>query len=151
MRTQKPKRNDKKLLWKIHHWAGLYAGILIGILSLTGALAVFIPEIDSLILKYSYEAKSSSSPTSPQIGNSIDSLTNLLPEYSSMTIRLPQEAGHRPAEQRGQRHDQHGADCQRACRRRPRISKRAAMALNGPAACNVAALTRSSPARASMI
>ena len=93
MRTQKPKRNDKKLLWKIHHWAGLYAGILIGILSLTGALAVFIPEIDSLILKYSYEAKSSSSPTSPQIGNSIDSLTNLLPEYSSMTIRLPQEAG----------------------------------------------------------
>ena len=94
MRTPKPKRNDKKLLWKIHHWAGLYAGILIGVLSLTGALAVFIPEIDSLILKYRYEAKSTASPaTVPQIANSIDSLTNWLPEYSSLSISLPQETG----------------------------------------------------------
>ena len=48
----KVKGSDKQLLWRIHHWAGLYAGILIGILSLTGALAVFIPEIDALILKH---------------------------------------------------------------------------------------------------
>src|SRR5690606_13729006 len=94
MRRNKAKRNDKKLLWRIHHWAGLYAGILIGVLSLTGALAVFIPEIDSLILKYRYEAMSTpSSATYPQIANSIDSLTKWLPEYSSMAIHLPQEAG----------------------------------------------------------
>lgn len=94
MGTPKPKRNDKKLLWKIHHWAGLYAGILIGILSLTGALAVFIPEIDALILKHRYKAESSTSTAAyPQISNSIDSLTKWYPTYSSLAIRLPQETG----------------------------------------------------------
>lgn len=41
----KNKRN-KNLLWRIHHWLGLYVGIVIAALSVTGALAVFIPEID---------------------------------------------------------------------------------------------------------
>ncbi|MFD2035002.1 PepSY-associated TM helix domain-containing protein [Belliella marina] len=39
----------KNILWKIHNWTGLYVGIVIAVLSLTGALAVFIPEIDHLL------------------------------------------------------------------------------------------------------
>jgi uncharacterized iron-regulated membrane protein len=41
----------KNLLWKIHQWIGLYVGIVIATLSLTGAVAVFIPEIDSFLAR----------------------------------------------------------------------------------------------------
>lgn len=89
------KRSDKQLLWRIHHWAGLYAGILIGLLSLTGALAVFIPEIDALILKYHYNAHSSTPVGSdPQFGNAVDSLTSRFPAYSSLSIQLPEKTSH---------------------------------------------------------
>jgi len=42
-------KKSKNLLWKIHQWIGLYVGIVIAALSLTGAVAVFILEIDSLL------------------------------------------------------------------------------------------------------
>ncbi|WP_200975070.1 PepSY domain-containing protein [Echinicola sp. 20G] len=35
-----------KLLWKIHNWIGLYSGVVIVFLSITGAAALFRPEID---------------------------------------------------------------------------------------------------------
>src|SRR5689334_22620287 len=93
MDNGKAKRNDKQLLWRIHHWAGLYAGIVIGMLSLTGALAVFIPEIDALILKHRYHARSSAEITGdPQFGKAVDSLTNQFPEYNSLAIHLPEES-----------------------------------------------------------
>lgn len=89
------KGSDKKLLWRIHHWAGLYAGILIGLLSLTGALAVFIPEIDGLVLKYHYNASSSPGDTDgPQFGTAVDSLKRIFPAYSSLSIQLPEKSGH---------------------------------------------------------
>lgn len=92
MRNGKGKRNDKKLLWRIHHWAGLYAGILIGVLSLTGALAVFIPEIDALVVKHHYDARTSAPVDGdPRFHNAIDSLTKLYPSYSSLSIRLPEK------------------------------------------------------------
>lgn len=37
-----------KKLWKVHSWLGLYCGIFIAFLSITGALAVFKNEIDVL-------------------------------------------------------------------------------------------------------
>lgn len=40
---------EKKRLWAIHSWVGLYAGIVIAVLSVTGAAAVFIPEFDVLL------------------------------------------------------------------------------------------------------
>lgn len=40
--------NNKKL-WKIHSWLGLYTGIFIAFLSITGAAAVFKKEIDVLL------------------------------------------------------------------------------------------------------
>ncbi|HLT71863.1 MAG TPA: PepSY-associated TM helix domain-containing protein [Cyclobacteriaceae bacterium] len=89
----KHKRSDKRMLWRIHHWAGLYSGILIGLLSLTGALAVFIPEIDALILKQHYNASSSAAAGDPQFGKSVDSLTSMFPAFSSLSIQLPDKPG----------------------------------------------------------
>ncbi len=86
--------NKKKLYWRLHHWVGLYTGILIGILSLTGAVAVFIPEIDALILKHHYRATSAVSASEVlQFGNSIDSLIRRYPDYSSLAISLPEKPG----------------------------------------------------------
>lgn len=50
-------KKSKNLLWKIHQWVGLYVGTVIAALSLTGAVAVFIPEIDAL-LERKYELSS---------------------------------------------------------------------------------------------
>jgi uncharacterized iron-regulated membrane protein len=50
------KENNKKL-WAIHSWVGLYAGIVIAVLSITGAAAVFIPEIDVLLNREMLEVK----------------------------------------------------------------------------------------------
>lgn len=49
-----------KTLWRIHNWTGLYVGIVIGILSITGAVAIFIPEIEDF-LDRSYQLPSSQS------------------------------------------------------------------------------------------
>lgn len=93
MRNGKGKRNNKRLLWRIHHWAGLYAGILIGLLSLTGALAVFIPEIDAFVLKHHYQARTSApSLQGPQFGHAIDSLKAEFPAYTSLSIHLPDKS-----------------------------------------------------------
>lgn len=86
--------NNKKLFWRLHHWVGLYTGILIGVLSLTGAVAVFIPEIDGLIVKHHYNALSSPSLTGiPQFEHSINSLIRRYPDYSSLSISLPDRPG----------------------------------------------------------
>jgi uncharacterized iron-regulated membrane protein len=86
--------NGKKFFWRLHHWVGVYTGILIGVLSLTGAVAVFIPEIDALILKHHYDAISSTSSTGiPQFGKSVDLLTRQHPDYSSLAISLPDRPG----------------------------------------------------------
>ncbi|MDW7694381.1 PepSY-associated TM helix domain-containing protein [Flammeovirgaceae bacterium SG7u.111] len=43
---------NNKLLWKIHSWVGLYSGVIIAFLSLTGAVALFRDEIDLGINPY---------------------------------------------------------------------------------------------------
>lgn len=49
-------KTSKNTLWKIHQWIGLYVGIVIAALSLTGAVAIFIPEIDAFLeRKYKLE------------------------------------------------------------------------------------------------
>lgn len=90
MRASKPKNKTKKLFWHVHHWVGLYTGILIGILSITGALAVFIPEIDFLVLKYKYNVSFSESSTDemPRFSRSIDSLTSLYPNHGPFSLIL---------------------------------------------------------------
>lgn len=42
-------KNTNKKLWRIHNWVGLYAGIVIAVLSVTGVVALFKVEIDEAI------------------------------------------------------------------------------------------------------
>jgi uncharacterized iron-regulated membrane protein len=42
-------KETNKKLWAVHSWVGLYAGIVIAVLSITGAAAVFKNEIDRLL------------------------------------------------------------------------------------------------------
>ncbi|MGV3763641.1 PepSY-associated TM helix domain-containing protein [Parapedobacter sp.] len=86
---------SKRFFWRLHHWVGLYTGILIGVLSITGALAVFIPEIDALIQRHHYHAVSTASTTGiPQFGQSIDSIVRRFPDYRSLAITLPDQPHH---------------------------------------------------------
>ncbi len=88
--------NDKKnLVWKIHHWAGLYTGIVIGILCFTGALAVFIPEID-LAIQRNYYSVSSSIPnvkTLPKIDSALAQAKREYPKMSGLLIDMPDKPG----------------------------------------------------------
>jgi uncharacterized iron-regulated membrane protein len=76
-----------KKLWKIHNWVGLYAGIVIAFLSLTGSLAVFIPEIEWLLSK-EYEVNPGSNGNvewgAVQVG-----LQKKFSEYSFYGIEIP--------------------------------------------------------------
>ncbi len=92
MKPDNSAKKDKKLLWRIHHWAGLYAGILIAVLSLTGALAVFIPEIDQFIQKQYYSVSSSPSDRL-HIGKSIAKARELYPDMTGLVIDLPEKPG----------------------------------------------------------
>src|SRR5690606_35655892 len=86
--------SQKRFFWRLHHWVGLYTGILIGALSITGAVAVFIPEIDALIQQHHYDAAATAPGTGiPHFGQSIDTLTHWLPDYRSLAITLPREPG----------------------------------------------------------
>lgn len=90
IRKERSKRL-KKIYWKVHHWVGLYAGLWIGLLSLTGAIAVFIPEIDRFIIKKSYDAISVPySGEHPEFAHSLAELTARFPDYQSLSIHLPQ-------------------------------------------------------------
>ena len=92
MTRKKSGKNDKKLLWRIHHWAGLYFGIVIGVLSLTGALAVFIPEIDLFIQKQYYSV--SSTPSAQlNINRSVERVKMQYPGMSGLLVDLPEEKG----------------------------------------------------------
>jgi len=91
----KPDNTEKKnhnLLWKIHHWAGLYTGIVIGILCFTGALAVFIPEIDFMIQK-NYYSVSSAPSASPKIGAALAQVKKDYPKMSGLLIDMPEKPG----------------------------------------------------------
>ncbi|QEC53014.1 putative iron-regulated membrane protein [Anseongella ginsenosidimutans] len=88
------KKGNNRLLWRIHHWAGLYTGILIGVLSLTGAIAVFIPEIDAFIKKVHYNAVSSPSATGrPEFSRSLSGLLQKYPDLKSLSVEIPEQVG----------------------------------------------------------
>ena len=73
---------NSKQLWKLHNWVGLYAGIVIAFLSLTGALAVFIPEVDRLqSQKYSID------PDLPHAADWENVYQNLLEKYPDFTFQ----------------------------------------------------------------
>src|SRR5690606_8928269 len=85
----------KRLFWRLHHWVGLYTGILIGVLSITGALAIFIPEIDALSQRHHYDAISTGSAAgTPPFCRSIVALASRTPDYPSLPIPLPRQPDH---------------------------------------------------------
>lgn len=89
------KEKNQNLLWKIHHWAGLYTGVIIGILCFTGAVAVFIPEIDLLIQKNYYSVSSSIPPVGslPKIDSALAQARKDYPGMSGLLIDMPDKPG----------------------------------------------------------
>ncbi len=92
MKSNNTAQKDSKLLWRIHHWAGLYCGIVIAVLSLTGALAVFIPEIDLFIQKQYYSVSSTPSDKL-YISKSIAQAQKEHPGMTGLIVDLPEKAG----------------------------------------------------------
>jgi uncharacterized iron-regulated membrane protein len=50
---------NKKKLWKIHAWLGLYVGVMILLISITGSIIVFKQEIDEILNPNLYNVSSS--------------------------------------------------------------------------------------------
>jgi uncharacterized iron-regulated membrane protein len=95
MKPDNNKKKDQQLLWKLHHWSGLYAGIVIGILCFTGAIAVFIPEIDGWIQKRYYSVHTAALPAGvlPKIDRSLAVAKKQYPEMSGLLIDMPDRPG----------------------------------------------------------
>ncbi|MEJ2884771.1 PepSY-associated TM helix domain-containing protein [Pedobacter sp. GR22-6] len=95
MKPNNKDKKDQKLLWKIHHWSGLYAGLVIGILCFTGAIAVFIPEIDSLIQRryYSVYASSPVPGQAPKIDGALAEARKQYPKMTGLLIDMPDQPG----------------------------------------------------------
>ncbi len=81
-----------KTLWRIHNWTGLYVGIVIGVLSLTGAIAVFIPEIESLFHKRGLELNEEKTEKIP-VFQVLNSIQNNFPDEEILAIYPPQKEG----------------------------------------------------------
>ncbi|MEM8887594.1 MAG: PepSY-associated TM helix domain-containing protein [Bacteroidota bacterium] len=69
-------KSINKKLWRIHNWVGLYTGVFIAVLSVTGVLALFKVEIDEAINAKYFKISTRDHPTSfhPDVSNLIDSL-----------------------------------------------------------------------------
>lgn len=95
MKPNNKDKKDQRLLWKIHHWSGLYAGIVIGILCFTGAIAVFIPEIDGWIQKRYYSVSSTPLAASalPKIDKAFAEAKRQYPKMSGLMIDMPDQSG----------------------------------------------------------
>ncbi|MEM9000205.1 MAG: PepSY-associated TM helix domain-containing protein [Bacteroidota bacterium] len=77
-----------KKLWAVHNWIGLYAGVVIAILSLTGVVALFKFEIDEALNTklFKVEPKGAKVAMSPII----DSLKNIHGAENLTYIRVPE-------------------------------------------------------------
>ncbi len=80
-------QKSKNLLWKIHQWVGLYVGIVIAALSLTGAVAVFIPEIDSF-LERRYVLQESEENLEP-VSGIVSDVQSQYPDFQILGVQPP--------------------------------------------------------------
>ncbi|MEM7108316.1 MAG: PepSY-associated TM helix domain-containing protein, partial [Bacteroidota bacterium] len=78
-------KNINTKLWNIHNWVGLYAGIFIAVLSVTGVLALFKVEIDEAINPNYFKIDTPTETTNlhPDVNTLIDSLKN---EYGASNL-----------------------------------------------------------------
>ncbi|AWW30501.1 hypothetical protein DN752_10400 [Echinicola strongylocentroti] len=78
---------DNKLLWKIHNWVGLYVGVVIAFLSITGAAALFRPEVDRLLNPHLTKV----TPQSAQVSltTAVEEVLASHPDHELFEIELP--------------------------------------------------------------
>jgi len=80
---------NNKLLWKIHNWVGLYAGVVIAFLSITGAAALFRPEIDRVFNPHlTIVAKQDSTVSLTQI---VQKVLSSHPDKHLFEVEMPKE------------------------------------------------------------
>jgi uncharacterized iron-regulated membrane protein len=80
----------KNMLWRIHSWVGLYAGVVIAFLSLTGAAALFRMEIDEALNPSLYHVESE--PTKMVLNDVVASVTKAHPDKELFEVYVPTEA-----------------------------------------------------------
>lgn len=78
-------------MWAIHNWIGLYAGVVIAVLSITGVAALFKIEIDEGLNRKLF--KVSPQTTTVAVTPIIDSLKTVHGAENLFSIRVPKEPG----------------------------------------------------------
>ncbi|MEM0932852.1 MAG: PepSY-associated TM helix domain-containing protein [Bacteroidota bacterium] len=82
------KRLQKKM-WSIHNWVGLYAGVVIAILSITGVVALFKTEIDEFVNSDYYDVPSDVRGERIEIAAVVDSVRQVYGDKSVGYIGVP--------------------------------------------------------------
>ncbi|WP_282160049.1 PepSY-associated TM helix domain-containing protein [Ulvibacterium marinum] len=90
MSQRKSRSTKKNLLWRIHSWVGLYAGVVIAFLSLTGAAALFRMEIDEALNPSLYVAEKES--TKMALNDIAAAVTKAHPDKELFEVYIPTEA-----------------------------------------------------------
>ncbi|WP_422082596.1 PepSY-associated TM helix domain-containing protein [Ulvibacterium sp.] len=90
MTSKKPRSAKKNLLWRIHSWMGLYAGVIIAFLSLTGAAALFRMEIDEALNPSLYLVEKES--TRMTLNAIVSEVTEAHPDKELFEVYVPTEA-----------------------------------------------------------
>ncbi|MBR9777792.1 MAG: PepSY domain-containing protein [Cytophagales bacterium] len=78
---------NKNFLWKIHNWLGLYTGIVILFLSITGAAALFRPEIDLLLNPNLRQVETS--PEKASLTAAVDKVLPMHPDKYLFEVEMP--------------------------------------------------------------
>ncbi|MEM1337974.1 MAG: PepSY-associated TM helix domain-containing protein [Bacteroidota bacterium] len=84
------KKIDKKM-WALHNWVGLYAGVVIAVLSITGVAALFKVEIDEALNAKLF--KVSPQATTVSLTPIIDSLKTVHGAENLLSVRVPKGPG----------------------------------------------------------
>ncbi|MEM9920395.1 MAG: PepSY-associated TM helix domain-containing protein [Bacteroidota bacterium] len=88
--SQLSKRLHKKI-WSVHNWVGLYAGVVIAILSLTGVVALFKFEIDEALNPSLYKVPIENQKV--DLNPIIDSLNHVYGIENFGILGIPQQEG----------------------------------------------------------
>ncbi|GAB3650759.1 PepSY-associated TM helix domain-containing protein [Echinicola sediminis] len=78
---------DKKLLWTIHNWIGVYCGVVIAFLSITGAAALFRPEVDRLLNPHLTKVAAQDSTVS--LATTVQEVLKAHPDMQLFEVEMP--------------------------------------------------------------
>mgnify|MGYP001800304165 CR=1 FL=1 len=84
------KRLHKKM-WSIHNWVGLYAGVVIAVLSITGVLALFKTEIDVGLNNELYKVVVPENAVRMDVTPIIDSLHLVYGDKNPVSVAVPKQ------------------------------------------------------------